>query len=228
MKNNNFPKITVIMSAYNDENNVKKSIDSILNQTYQNIELLVMDDGSSDKTYEVVNSISDKRIKLYKNTINLGLTKSLNILINQAQGELIARQDSDDISHHARLEKQYNFLKLKNLDACTTRAKVKDSNKSIPRLTHFLPTKLVIRYKNPFIHGTLLIRKKVLYEIGLYDENYKYSQDYKLYLELLDKKYTIKLLNKQLYILNMADNISTMYKEEQRQDFKNIKKSYFS
>ena len=136
--------------------------------------------------------------------------------------------------HHSKMHQRLEviellyFLKLKNLDACTTRAKVKDSNKSIPRLTHFLPTKLVIRYKNPFIHGTLLIRKKVLYEIGLYDENYKYSQDYKLYLELLDKKYTIKLLNKQLYILNMADNISTMYKEEQRQDFKNIKKSYFS
>ena len=216
------PLISVLLSVYNDDKNIKKSIDSILSQSYKNIELLVIDDCSTDKTYEIINEIKDSRVKIFRNKDNKGLTKSLNILIKESKGQILARQDSDDVSLPNRLEIQYSELQKSQLDACTTRAHIKNSKRSIPRFSHLLPLSIVIKYKNPFIHGTLMIRKSVILNIGMYDENIKYAQDYKLFLELLKKKYKIKILRKKLYVLNMKNNISSLKKEEQRSFFKKI------
>ena len=216
------PLISVLLSVYNDDKNIKKSIDSILSQSYKNIELLVIDDCSTDKTYEIINEIKDSRVKIFRNKDNKGLTKSLNILIKESKGQILARQDSDDVSLPNRLEIQYSELQKSQLDACTTRAHIKNSKRSIPRFSHLLPISFVIKYKNPFIHGTLMIRKSVILNIGMYDENIKYAQDYKLFLELLKKNYKIKILRKKLYVLNMKNNISSLKKEEQRSFFKKI------
>ncbi len=216
------PLISVLLSVYNDDKNIKKSIDSILSQSYKNIELLVIDDCSTDKTYEIINEIKDSRVKIFRNKDNKGLTKSLNILIKESKGQILARQDSDDVSLPNRLEIQYSELQKSQLDACTTRAHIKNSKRSIPRFSHLLPLSIVIKYKNPFIHGTLMIRKSVILNIGMYDENIKYAQDYKLFLELLKKNYKIKILRKKLYVLNMKNNISSLKKEEQRSFFKKI------
>ncbi len=216
------PLISVLLSVYNDDKNIKKSIDSILSQSYKNIELLVIDDCSTDKTYEIINEIKDSRVKIFRNKDNKGLTKSLNILIKESKGQILARQDSDDVSLPNRLEIQYSELQKSQLDACTTRAHIKNSKRSIPRFSHLLPLSIVIKYKNPFIHGTLMIRKSVILNIGMYDESIKYAQDYKLFLELLKKNYKIKILRKKLYVLNMKNNISSLKKEEQRSFFKKI------
>ena len=204
------PLISVLLSVYNDDENIKKSIDSILSQSYKNIELLVIDDGSTDKTYEILNDIKDSRLKIFRNKDNLGLTKSLNILIKKSQGQILARQDSDDISLPTRLEIQYNTLHKSQLDACTTRAFIKNTKKSIPRFSYLLPVNFVIKYKNPFIHGTLMVRKNAVLNVGMYDENIKYAQDYKLFIELLKKNYKIKILKNKLYVLNMENNISSL------------------
>ena len=111
------PKISVLMSVFNAEKSIEKSINSILNQSYENFELLIMDDKSTDNTGQILNSYSsfDERIKIYENMENIGLTKSLNILINKAQGEYLARQDSDDESDIRRFEKQINFIESKQV-----------------------------------------------------------------------------------------------------------------
>ena len=216
------PLISVLLSVYNDDKNIKKAIDSILSQSYKNIELLIIDDCSTDKTYEIINEIKDTRVKIFRNKDNKGLTKSLNILIKESKGQILARQDSDDVSLPNRLEIQYSELQKSQLDACTTRAHIKNSKRSIPRFSHLLPLSIVIKYKNPFIHGTLMIRKSVILNIGMYDENIKYAQDYKLFIELLKKNFKIKILRKKLYVLNMKNNISTLKKEEQQSFFKKI------
>lgn len=92
--------VSVIMSVYNDEDRIESSIKSILSQTYNNIEFLIVDDFSNDNSHKILKNYEslDNRIKIYKNNKNLGLTKSLNFLISQARGVYIARQDSDDIS----------------------------------------------------------------------------------------------------------------------------------
>ena len=102
------PLISVLLSVYNDDKNIQKSIDSILSQSYKNIELLVIDDCSTDNTYKIINDIKDIRVRIFRNKNNQGLTKSLNTLIKESKGQILARQDSDDISLPNRLEIQYN------------------------------------------------------------------------------------------------------------------------
>ena len=96
------------MSVYNSEDTIKESIQSIQNQTFDNFEFLIIDDASSDNSFEIIKSFEniDKRIRVYRNEENIGLTKSLNKLISLTSSKLIARQDGDDISLTSRFEKQ--------------------------------------------------------------------------------------------------------------------------
>ncbi len=215
------------MSVFNNSKTLKRSIESILNQDYKNFEFLIMNDSSTDSTKEILKNYknTDARIKIYENNKNLGLTKSLNILINNAKGELIARQDADDYSVNDRFSTQIEFLKNYNLDGCTSRSKVISTGKVRPGLSYFLPIKLALKYKNPFIHGTLLIKKKVLQDVGNYDENFYYAQDYKLFKDLIDKGYKIKSINKFLYYLNTENNISSNMKKEQNYYAKLVRRS---
>ncbi len=215
---NKFDKLSVIMSVYNSEENLSDSIESILNQTYKNFEFLIMDDGSSDNSSEILGEYAkkDNRVKIFKNSDNLGLTKSLNILISSSKGEYLARQDSDDISSKDRFEKQLNYLSLNNLDACTVRALGSTTKKLIPNVSYYFPLNLVIKFKNPFVHGSLLVRKNVMESLGGYDENFYYSQDYKLMSDLLSRNFKVKIMPDILYFLNQENNISTNNKEEQK------------
>jgi glycosyltransferase involved in cell wall biosynthesis len=210
--------ISVIMSTYNNEKSVGACIESITQQTFKNFEFLILDDGSTDNTYEIIQKkkLADDRIKIFRNDTNLGLTKSLNILINKTNAPLIARQDADDISTPQRFEQQIASIEKYDLDFCTTRAKIMKSNKVIPKLSFYLPKKIIINFKNPFVHGTLLIKKQSIYEIGLYDEDFYFSQDYKLFNDLLLNNYKFKILNLPLYELNTFDNISSKYSVQQK------------
>ena len=171
-----------------------------------------------DKTYEICQKISlnDNRIKLFQNKDNQGLTKSLNILINKSKGKFIARHDADDISHLERFEKQIDYIDKFNLDACSSRALIIGSGKVIPNLSYYFPISLVLRYKNPVIHGSLMINKQVIQKLNLYNEEFKYSQDYELILKLYKNKYKFKIMKEPLYRLNMKNNISSKYKAEQK------------
>ena len=213
--------ISVIMSVKNSGNLLKNSIKSILNQTFQDFELLIIDDFSSDKTGDVLKQfeLSDSRIKTYKNDSNLGLTKSLNKLISFSKGDIIARQDADDTSEIKRLEKQFQLLKSGKFEFTVSRATNIQSGNLIPGYSYFLPKKLVSKFKNPFIHGTLMIKKKTLIDVGCYDERYYYSQDFKLFKDLLDKNIKYKYIKEPLYNLNTIDNISSTKKLEQKYYF---------
>ena len=104
------PKISVIMPAYNAEKYIKEAIDSILAQTFSDFEFIILDDGSTDGTAEIVRSYSDKRIRFVQNEHNLGIANTLNRGLDLAQGEYIARMDADDISLPERFEKQVSFM----------------------------------------------------------------------------------------------------------------------
>ena len=108
----NIPYVSVLMSVHNSENTVNFAIDSILNQTFSNFELLIMNDCSTDKTQIILEKYQnvDSRIKLFNNSTNLGL-RSLNTLIENSNGSFIARQDADDFSLPLRLKSKLNTLK---------------------------------------------------------------------------------------------------------------------
>ena len=213
--------ISVIMSVYNDENNVANAIQSILDQTFDDFEFLIIDDCSTDNTYEEMTKfLNDSRVKLYVNEENIGLTKSLNKLIEESSGKYIFRQDSDDISFNNRLDEQIKILETKDVKTCTTRAIDINNNKIIPGLSSWIPKKITMKFKNPYIHGTLAIEKLLLNSIGNYSEDFYYSQDFKLYLDLAQKNEKIYEIKKPLYKLNTSNNISTLNKDEQKYYFK--------
>lgn len=210
-------KISVLLSTYNNENTIENAVESILNQVGVDLELLICDDYSTDSTSEKIENLKtkDKRIKIVKNIKNLGLTKSLNKLIEISKGTIIARQDADDISLPNRLQTQLNSLIKNNLDACTTKAIKIQGGEITPKIFYYVPYKISIKIKNPFIHGTLMIKKEVLNKLGNYNEKYIYAQDYKLMTDLINANYRIKIINKALYRLNTINNISSIKKNEQ-------------
>lgn len=104
------PLVSVILPAFNAEMFLRESISSILNQSLKNIELIIINDGSTDSTEDIIKSFSDNRIVYLKNTINLGIIKTLNKGIDNAKGKYIARMDADDISMPNRLKRQIEVL----------------------------------------------------------------------------------------------------------------------
>ena len=210
--------ISVIMSIKNNEETLKSSIESVLCQTYQDFEFLIMDDNSTDNSAFILKHFEhqDSRIKLFYNKETLGLTKSLNFLINHTKGDFIARQDGDDISITSRFEQQINHLKAGKYDFCVSRAKNLQTNDIIPKVSYYIPKKLIFKIKNPFIHGTLMIKKETLLAQDCYDERFFYAQDYKLFSNLLKNNIKFKYIKKPLYFLNMVNNISNNHREQQK------------
>jgi glycosyltransferase EpsE len=102
--------VSIIMPAYNVENFIEEAIQSILNQTYTNFELLICDDGSTDQTWQIINQFDDERILKFRNKVNIGNLKTTNFLFNEVKGDFIAVLDADDISDSKRIEEQIIFL----------------------------------------------------------------------------------------------------------------------
>ena len=206
------------MSIYNAEKTLKKSLESIVNQTYENFEILIADDGSTDNTLNICEEFLSKyeNIKLVVNKKNIGLTKTLNLLIEESKGDYIARQDADDISYNYRITKQLDFLLENNLDVVLSRAKIMNQKRMIPGISYYLPKKLLIKLKNPYIHGTLFIKTNVMKKLGGYDEKFYYAQDYKLMTDLHNAQNKIKMMKEPLYELNMENNISNLKLDSQK------------
>lgn len=172
----NKPLVSVVMPAFNAGRSIRKAIESILNQTLKDFELIVVNDASTDKTSAIVRSYikKDKRIRLINNAHNLKIANSLNKGVALAESELIARMDADDISHPKRLETQYLFLKARPKVAIVgTNITIADKEgKEIWKRTY--PTrseelkKIMLRY-SPFAHPTVMFRKKVFEEFGGYN-----------------------------------------------------------
>ena len=188
------------MPVYNGEPYLRDAIESILNQTYRHIEFVIINDGSTDNSWEVIKKYAknDNRIVALTQK-NIGLTKSLNKCINMAKGDYIARQDSDDISFINRLEKQLPWLKDNGFDLCCSRTWLIEEEKISPRLGLYLPKPMILCLYNPFVHGTFIFRKEVIIEIGGYDESFLYAQDYSLVTQLYAKGKHVKYLKDCLY-----------------------------
>ena len=111
------PKVTVLMPVYNGEKYLNQAIDSILTQTFSDFEFLIIEDGSTDQSAEIIKSYSDSRIKLVCNDKNLKLAATLDKGLELSRGEYVARMDCDDISLRERLERQVEYLNSNN-DIC--------------------------------------------------------------------------------------------------------------
>jgi glycosyltransferase involved in cell wall biosynthesis len=183
------PEISVLMSAYNAEKTVGESVRSILAQTYAGFELIIVNDGSTDGTREVIRSINDTRIVFIDNASNIGLTRSLIKGVGVAAGKYIARQDADDISFAARLEKQVaEFNACPDLgllgtwyreeDASSGRGWDVKADKSLGAL------RWALMFRNPFCHTSCMFRKEAYEKTGGYDPRYIGCEDYDLWSKI--------------------------------------------
>ncbi len=184
-------KITVLMPTYNGSKHIRTSIDSVLSQTFSDFELLIVNDGSTDNTLDIITSYNDCRIRVITNERNIGITKSLNRGLAKARGEYIARLDDDDVSMPERLQKQYDFLN-KHTDIVLVGgwAEHIDKNGDIIRVRKTPTDPLVIRYEllysNCFYHSAIMFRKQEILDIGGYNEEFKHAQDYELFSRLIN------------------------------------------
>jgi len=170
------------MSVYNGMPYLKEAVKSILSQTYKNFEFIIVDDHSSDNSWLYIRCIKDKRIKPIKNKKNLGLARSLNIALQQARGEYVARMDADDVSLPNRFEKQINFmLKNQSVGLCGTWAKLIDEdNKVIGEVKKPLDDKNIKRmnmWVTGIVHPSWLGKKFIFDELKGYDTRYDLAED---------------------------------------------------
>lgn len=182
------------MSVYNGEKYLPQSVESILNQTYNNYEFIIIDDGSTDNSLSILDGYASKhsQIVLIKNEKNLGLTKSLNLGLKLAKGEYIARQDHDDISHAQRLEIEASYLD-QNPDVLlvTGNLELIDSlGQSINHTKKFMEQKLIAWYLLFYNviggHSLVMFRKEDVVALGGYCEAFPFGQDYQLWLRLVE------------------------------------------
>ena len=216
--NNKFPLVSVLMSTFNSEKTLERAIDSILNQSYKNIEFLICNDGSTDNTKKILEKYSNlhTQIEITNNAKNVGLTKSLNLLIDKSKGDFIARQDADDYSNSERIKEQIKYCIDNKFQAVFTRSFNLNNSTSMQNISYLIPYKLLVKFRNPFVHGTMLINSKIIKTLGGYDEDFYFAQDYKLYRDLIDNGVRIKKEKKILYYLNTKNNISSLRKKEQK------------
>lgn len=179
------PTLSVIMPVYNEEKTLGRAIDSILSQTFKDFELIIINDHSSDSTFDIINSYKDSRIISINNEVNMGVMQSLNRGLDRATGEFVARMDADDISLLDRFQTQISYLSShQNVMMCSSAAITiySDSIKLHKVFDNY--TKIIrnMAKENPFVHSTVMFRRCINGEKVYYKE--PTLEDYDLWMRI--------------------------------------------
>ncbi|MES2964008.1 MAG: glycosyltransferase, partial [Bdellovibrionota bacterium] len=184
------PRVTVVLPVFNGERFIRDAVESILSQTLEDFELIVIDDGSTDRTPEILSLLKDDRLSVHRNDTNLKLISSLNRGLVLARGEFIARMDADDISKPERLAKQVAFLDSHpDIDLVGTDILVFESDPDDGvRLMPPPVTSAQIRWEllrvSCLYHPTVMMRRSIFDSEKAYDPTFTHSEDYELWLRL--------------------------------------------
>jgi glycosyltransferase involved in cell wall biosynthesis len=187
--NSSYPKVSVVLAAYNEEDNICSAIESIISQTYQSWEMILVDDSSSDSTLELMNEYRKyDNITILSNTKNCGLAKSLNYGISKSSGMYIARMDADDRSFPERLFLQMRFMETnKDVDVLGSSASYIGNDMRIVRMPKTHETiRSHIAKSSPFIHPSVIYKRSFIERLGGYSENSLRAEDYDLWYRGLD------------------------------------------
>lgn len=208
MQQDKKPLISVIIPCYNAMPFLPVALDSIINQTYKNLEILCINDGSTDKTPEILENYAkiDNRIRVIHNKTNLKLIRTLNKGIDLANGEYIARMDADDVSLPQRIEKQVHYLMQNKVDIVSAFADfVSETGKTSKGMrtvyTKYPYTLFYTFFINPFIHPTVLAKSKVLKKNKYSTEpRALHNEDYELWTRVLRNGYKIEIFPEVLLL----------------------------
>ena len=230
------------MSAYNSEKFLEESLESIVQQTFSDFELIIFDDASTDATREIITSYAakDNRITPVFNRQNSGLTVNLNRGIKMSKGAYIARMDADDVSLPTRLDKQVSFLEHHtNIDLIGTDSVDIDDKgtemhlRTVPEMHHAIIR--LLPKANPITHSTVMFRKQSFAKINFYNESYRTTQDYEMWFRAAGTGLKFQNINEVLLKYRMdnayASRKSFTYRlydfKLRLQGFKHIKLPYY-
>lgn len=220
-------KISVVMPAFNNEMTIANAIMSICNQTFKDLELIIIDDGSTDKTYDVAKSFQDPRIKAYRHEVNRGIPFARNFGVNQSSSNIIATQDADDLSMPDRLEKVYPLLK--KYDVIFHGMYINKWDYAYNCITReYRPAEEVDKKKLltcQYLPGVPIFKKKV-WRAKPYREETKYAHDYMAHLDWILSGFKCTSLDLGLYeYVRHSDSASIRFEREGKraEAFKKIK-----
>ena len=229
-------KVTILMPVYNGEAYLRTAIDSILTQTYPDFEFLIIDDGSTDNSSEIIRSYQDERIRYISNSENLGINKTLNKGIRLAKGKYIARMDSDDISLPHRIAKQVEFMDTNiNVAICGSWVQTYGNNNSLwkyPVSDEEIRCNLL--FESALAHPSIIMRRSIFSDgSNFYNESshFRKAQDYELWTRV-SKKYALAnipaaLLHYRQHEINLEEkskntqaSIADTIREQQLKSFR--------
>jgi len=215
--------ISVLMPVYNVDSHLEEAIDSILNQSYSDFEFLIINDGSTDRSEEIILSYKDERIRYIRNEVNLGIVKTLNKGLDLATQKYIARMDADDVSLPHRFEKQVEFMEANpnvvasgsnitkfydDINNLKDTSNVKSDNSDLQIQSLFFTA---------FWHPTMIIRAKLLKDNKLkYTSDYKHAEDKALWIDISKHGTMANLKEPLVYYRVHSDQVSTKFSSEQR------------
>lgn len=213
MTNNSL--ISVILPTYNRANVISRSISSILNQTYGNFELIIVDDGSTDDTEKIINSFKDERIQYISHETNKGVASALNTGINLCKGDYISFQGSDDEWRSEKLEKEIKIFENSNSTLGVVYSGLylfyKDKKIYFPYSDQIVKEGCIHDelIKGNFVHALSLIRRSCFKKVGNFDENLPALEDWELYLRI-SKYYKFKFIKEPLVLHYLSTDSLTL------------------
>lgn len=201
------PSISVIGGVRDETTTLRTAVDSVLDQTFADFELILVDDAASAATRDVLAAYDDHRIRVIENERNLGLTKSLNRALEASKGRYIARHDADDWSHPERFERQVSYLDTHpDVAVLGTGCHIVDSAGAVRdrRVPLARPSEADFRNSNRLVHGSVMMRRDLIEATGGYDERFRQAQDYDLWLRIA-AHHPIRNLPEPLYSLRLHE-----------------------
>jgi hypothetical protein len=216
------PRVSVIMAVHNAEPYVGAAIDSVLSQKFRDLELIVVDDGSTDRSAEIVRQHVDPRIRIISNGRNLGLAPSLNAGLAEARGEFVARLDADDVARPQRLTRQIAFMEANPQVALLGSWYNEMAADGSPGICRRLPTRhWDLRWHLclycPFVHSAMLWRRALVVErIGQYDERFVYSEDLDFWRRIAAQLEVANVPESLLYLRTHPHSMTATYGDRAR------------
>lgn len=208
--------VIVVMPVFDSQKYLKYSIESVLNQTYRDFKFLIINDGSTDESEEIINNYPDPRIIYRKNNANMGITETLNYALSISNSKYIIRMDSDDISHKNRFQIQVDFME-KHLDVavCGTSAVIINEENSKVGFynvnTSFSKIKTGLIFNSELIHPSVIIRKSSIDILNLrYNEKFKACEDYGFWVNIIKTQKVNNIAKPLLFYRKSSNSITAL------------------
>ena len=223
--------ISILLPVFNDAKFIKKAVRSVLVNTYSNYELIIVNDGSTDNSLEILNTIKDQRIKVF-NKSNSGLIETLNYGLKKCKNEIIMRMDGDDEIDTEKISKQLKYFSNSKSILLGTGGSVIDNNSKFKNLVNVPEDNISIlkkmrKMQPSIIHASIMFYKDAIIKSGSYDEKFSVAEDYELFYRL-SKLGELSNINIPLYkIRKNEENVSVTRSRTQLLNTMIARKLYF-